>query len=109
MAIVAWATVVSGTFIVYPWYRAAPPQGADLTAFPRSLLPSKPTTAQWHNLGMESKEHVGWLAPIAATAEAIAAVGKAFTWYNPVGPLSGKVGVALIIYVVAWIVLHTLW
>ncbi len=42
-------------------------------------------------------------------AEAIAAVGKAFNWYNPVGPLSGKVGVALIIYVVAWIVLHTLW
>ena len=25
MAIVAWLTVISGTFIAYPWYRARPP------------------------------------------------------------------------------------
>ncbi len=32
MAIVAWLTVITGTWIVYPWYRAKPPAGADLTA-----------------------------------------------------------------------------
>ena len=70
MAVVAWLTVFSGTWIVYPWYRAKPPTGADLTAFPRSLLLSKPTTAEWHKFGMEWKEHVAWLAPILATAVA---------------------------------------
>jgi len=28
MAVMAWATVISGTFIVYPWYRAKPAAGA---------------------------------------------------------------------------------
>ena len=27
MAAIAWLTVVSGTYLVYPWYRAAPPEG----------------------------------------------------------------------------------
>ena len=34
MAIVAWLTVISGTWIVYPWYRAKPPEGADLPTYP---------------------------------------------------------------------------
>src|SRR5512144_871842 len=29
MAIVAWLTVIIGTWIVYPWYRAAPPDTVD--------------------------------------------------------------------------------
>lgn len=71
MAIVAWATVITGTYIVYPWYRARPPEGTtDLSTFPRYLLLSKPTTAGWHSFGMEWKEHVGWIAPIAATVVA---------------------------------------
>ena len=70
MAVVAWVTVVSGTYIAYPWYRAKPPAGADLTLYPRSLLLSKPTTATWHTFGMEWKEHIGWFAPILATAVA---------------------------------------
>jgi hypothetical protein len=70
MAVVAWLTVFSGTWIVYPWYRAKPPAGADLSLFPRSLLLSKPGTAEWHKFGMEWKEHVAWLAPILATAVA---------------------------------------
>jgi hypothetical protein len=70
MAVVAWLTVITGTWIVYPWYRAKPPVGADLTGFPRSFLLSKPTTAEWHKFGMEWKEHVAWLAPILATAVA---------------------------------------
>jgi hypothetical protein len=81
MAVVAWLTVITGTFIVYPWYRAAPPvtidakvQGADLAAFPRSWLLANPTTADWHNFGMEWKEHVAWIAPLLATAVAFAVI-----------------------------------
>src|SRR5688572_17199082 len=32
MAIVAWLTVITGTWIVYPWYRAPAPQGASRDA-----------------------------------------------------------------------------
>jgi len=70
MAVVAWLTVITGTYIVYPWYRAKAPAGVDLTMFPRNFLLSKPTTAGWHNFGMEWKEHIAWLAPILATAVA---------------------------------------
>jgi len=70
MAIVAWLTVITGTWIVYPWYRAPAPKGADLLMYPRNLLLSKPTTVEWHHCGMEWKEHVAWLAPILATAVA---------------------------------------
>ena len=75
MAALAWLTVLSGTYIIYPWYRAAPPTGvANLAAFPRSLLLSKPATRQWHLIGMEWKEHVAWLVPIAITMAAFIAI-----------------------------------
>ncbi len=74
MAIIAWLTVLSGTYIIYPWYRAKPPAGADLTSYPRNLLLSKPTTAGWHNFGMEWKEHIAWFAPMLATAVAFVVV-----------------------------------
>jgi hypothetical protein len=66
MAIMVWLAVLSGTYIVYPWYRAKPPEGADLSLYPRSYLLSNPVTASWHKFGMEWKEHVAWLAPILA-------------------------------------------
>lgn len=64
MATVAWITVLSGTYAVYPWYRAGAPDS------PRSLILASPATKLWHNFGMEWKEHVGWFAPILATAVA---------------------------------------
>lgn len=68
MVILAWLTVFSGAYIVYPWYRAVPPAGAaDLADYPRRLLLSSGKTSEWHNIGMEWKEHVSWLAPIAMT------------------------------------------
>lgn len=70
MAAVAWFTVITGTYIVYPWYRANPPAGLDLNAFPRAYLLAHPALAAWHTFGMEWKEHVGWLSPILATAVA---------------------------------------
>ena len=86
MAVVAWATVISGTFIVYPWYRANPPPGlADLSGYPRAWLLADPGKVQWHKFGMEWKEHVGWLAPIAMTV-----VAFAVTYYGPT--LARKVG-----------------
>jgi hypothetical protein len=71
LAISVWAAVFTGAYIVYPWYRAAPPTGqTDLTNFPRYLLLANPDTAAWHSFGMEWKEHVAFLAPIAATVAA---------------------------------------
>jgi hypothetical protein len=68
MVLLAWLTVFSGAYIVYPWYRAIPPVGTiDLAGFPQKLLMSSPTTIEWHNFGMEWKEHVAWIAPIAMT------------------------------------------
>ena len=78
MAILAWLTVGVGTFVIYPWYRAAPPRDSApsaLVAYPKALLMSKPQTADWHEFGMEWKEHIGWLAPIFATAVAVVATG----------------------------------
>jgi hypothetical protein len=99
MAAVVWATVFTGTFIVYPWYRATPPTGAtDLSTFPKFLLLANPNTAEWHNFGMEWKEHVAWLAPIAATV-----VAFAVTYYGPA--LSRKVGerrAVMIFFIVAF-------
>jgi hypothetical protein len=68
MAAVAWLTVVTGTFIVYPWYRSAPPEGADLSQYPRYFLLDNPNLSAWHTFGMEWKEHIAWFAPILATA-----------------------------------------
>ena len=70
MVIAAWGTVLTGTYVVYPWYRAAAPKGADLTAYPRSYLLANPSLAEWHTFGMEWKEHIAWFAPILATVVA---------------------------------------
>ena len=81
MAVVAWFTVIVGTWIVYPWYRAAPPDGLDkavqseaLKEFPRYWLLAGEKTAEWHKFGMEWKEHVAFLAPFLATAVAVAVI-----------------------------------
>lgn len=71
MAALAWFAVLTGTYIIYPWYRAVPPAGTtDLTAFPQRLLMASASTSGWHSLGMEWKEHVAWLAPICITMAA---------------------------------------
>jgi hypothetical protein len=85
MAATAWATVITGTWIVYPWYReelavqgdddfagcvgAVLPTG---TCSPRDFLKSNVSgdTESWHNFGMEFKEHIAWAAPFLATAVA---------------------------------------
>lgn len=93
MALVAWATVITGTWIVYPWYRVKlAPVGDDPyagcagavvpsdTCSPRDFLLSNVSgrTETWHKLGMEWKEHISWAAPILATAAAFLVV-----YYGP--------------------------
>ena len=70
MAALAWLAVLTGAYIVYPWYRAVPPGTANLVAFPQRLLMASPTTSGWHSIGMEWKEHVAWIAPISITMAA---------------------------------------
>ncbi len=79
MAVVAWLTVIVGTFVVYPWYRASPSAGvntsqqsAELEKYLRSYLLASKDTQDWHKFGMEWKEHVAWLAPMLATVVAYA-------------------------------------
>lgn len=81
MAIVAWLTVFVGTWIVYPWYRAVPPETVDtavrnpaLADFPKFWLLAQENTAGWHEFGMEWKEHVAFLAPILATVVAFTVI-----------------------------------
>jgi hypothetical protein len=93
MAGTAWLTVITGTWIVYPWYRAklapvgnnayAGCVGLELpsaTCSPRDFLKSNVSgnTENWHVFGMEWKEHVSWAAPILATAAAFLVV-----YYGP--------------------------
>jgi hypothetical protein len=68
MAITAWLTVITGTWIVYPWYREKSPDS------PKSKLLADPDTADWHEFGMEWKEHIAWIAPMLATTAAFLAI-----------------------------------
>jgi len=70
-AVCGWLAVISGTFIVYPWYRAPLVAGEDIRLHPRALLLANPQTAMLHSLGMEWKEHVALLAPLAFTVAAL--------------------------------------
>lgn len=49
----------------------------------------------------------GWgvfaIGLMTTLAEAMAAVANALNWYGPVGPLSGKTGVGIIVWLVAWV------
>jgi hypothetical protein len=87
MAIAAWLTVITGTWIVYPWYRealagegAAGCQGAQIPipgkCSPKDFLVSNVSgdTESWHEFGMEWKEHVAWISPILATVAAFIVV-----------------------------------
>lgn len=64
MAMAAWGTVITGTWIVYPWYREKSPDSA------KSILVSNESTKGWHEFGMEWKEHIAWISPILATVAA---------------------------------------
>jgi hypothetical protein len=73
-AAMLWLTVLAGTYIVFPPYRATPPAGAtDFSQFPRSLIQASADTAWLHSFAMESKEQMPWIASMLATAVAFVA------------------------------------
>ena len=74
-ATMLWLTVLAGTYVICPPYRATPPPGvADLSQFPRALVLANPDTAWLHAFAMESKEHMPWIASMLTTAVAFVAV-----------------------------------
>lgn len=71
IAVLLWLTVLVGTYVSFPAYRASPPEGVvDLSRYPRSLIQSNPGTVWLHSFAMEIKEHVPWIAAMLATAAA---------------------------------------
>lgn len=69
--VLLWLSVLVGTYIIFPPYRATPPEGlVDLTRFPKSFVQSNPNTAWLHSFAMETKEHVPWISAMLATAVA---------------------------------------
>ena len=64
MAVMAWVIVLSGIWVLLPWYREETPDS------PRSILLSDPSTRQWHEFADVWKTHVAFMAPILATAAA---------------------------------------
>jgi hypothetical protein len=73
-AALLWLTVIVGTYVIFPPYRATPPPGVtDLSEFPRALVLASPTTAWLHSFAMESKEHMPWIAAMLTTAVAFVA------------------------------------
>ena len=65
MAVIAWAIVLIGTWILLPWYAEDTPES------PRSLLLSDPSTRNWHEFADVWKTHVAYMAPMLATAAAV--------------------------------------
>jgi hypothetical protein len=56
MAVIIWLTVITGTYIVYPLYRAEYQQVLSITV--------------WNTFAMAWKMHLAWIAPMLATAVA---------------------------------------
>ena len=74
-AVMLWLTVIVGTYIIFPPYRATPAPGAtDLSQFPRALVLANPNTAWLHAFAMEIKEHMPWIASMITTAVAFTVV-----------------------------------
>ncbi len=63
-----WLAVLVGTYVIFPLYRAVPPEAAtSLAAYPKALIEADPNSAWLHSFGMEIKEHVPWIAAMLAT------------------------------------------
>jgi hypothetical protein len=49
------------------------------------------------------------LGVVTTMAEVSSRMSTAFNWISPVGPLSGKVGVTVLLYLLSWLVLYGAW
>lgn len=75
VAILLWLTVLVGTYINFPAYRAAPPEGLTALAhYPEAFIKANPSTKWLQSFGMEIKEQVPWISAMLATAVAFVSV-----------------------------------
>lgn len=73
-ALMLWLATLVGTYVVFPSYRATPPDGTtDLAKYPRSMILADPSNAWLHAFAMETKEHLPFIASMLATAVAFVA------------------------------------
>lgn len=100
LAVSAWLTVISGTYVIFPWYRAQPTAGASLRNYPQALLLSRPETRAWHSLAAEWKEHAGWFVPILSTA-----IAYVIAYYG--AQLAEEVRIRRTIFLLALLILVT--
>lgn len=49
------------------------------------------------------------LGVVTTLSEVSTGIANALNWINPVGPLSGKVGVTVILYLLSWLGLYFTW
>jgi hypothetical protein len=42
-------------------------------------------------------------------AEMSEGLKNALNWWNPAGPLTGKTGVGVIVWLISWVILHSMW
>jgi hypothetical protein len=74
-------------------------------AFDETSLPNGPAAAALLAGGIGAAV-LGIVTTLSAASEGVA---NALRWVSPVGPLSGKVGVTVILYLVSWAILHSAW
>jgi hypothetical protein len=46
---------------------------------------------------------------MTSLAEASTSLSNSLNWYSPSGPLSGKIGVGVVAWLVAWVILQAAW
>jgi hypothetical protein len=73
-AAILWLATLAGTYVIFPPYRATPPEGTtNLSAYPRALVLSDSSTRWLHSFAMETKEHLPYIASMLVTSVAFVA------------------------------------
>ena len=75
IVVMLWLSVLVGTYVIFPQYRATPPDGVtNLAVYPRALILADASNAWLHSIAMEIKEHVPWIAAMLATAASVVCI-----------------------------------
>jgi len=75
LALLSWLTVLSGTWVLLPWYRQLPANTRqNLLFYPQAYLTSQSHLADWHHFAMDWKQNIGWLTPFLSTFLAYALI-----------------------------------
>ncbi|MCH9021139.1 MAG: hypothetical protein IID32_00040 [Planctomycetes bacterium] len=71
----------------------------------KDLLTSGPAAAAFLAAGIGCAA-VGLFTTLA---QSVTVIKNMLNWWNPAGPLTGKTGLAMIVWLVAWVILHRVW